>query len=103
LREISQHHVEPKSDEQGIECRRADDEVEDEALQRVADAEHHHHRDRQCGEGIDMRADEEEIYAIAAQHDKRAMRQIDNVEDAPDESHAEPHQPIEAAQQHAVQ
>ena len=46
---------------------------------------------------------EQIIHSIAAQHDERAMRKIDDVEHAPDERHAKRHQAIQAAQQNSVQ
>ena len=59
-------------------------------------------RDRQRQERIDASDREQIIDGIAAQHDESAMREIDDVEHAPDQRHAERHQAIETAQQDAV-
>src|SRR6185437_2739860 len=102
LGEIGQDDLQPEGDQQRVEQSRADDEIEHEALQPIAEHEHHRHGDRQRGERIDSQAGEKEIDAIAAQHDERAMRKIDDVEHAPNQRHAERHEAIETAQEHAV-
>ena len=85
-----------------VELRRSDDQVEQEHLQQIAEHEEQQHRDRQCRERIDPGLRIEVVERVAAQHDERAVRQIDDLEDAPDEAHAEPHQAVEAAEQDPV-
>jgi hypothetical protein len=85
-----------------VQERRADDQVEDEPLQQVAEREHRHHGDRQRRERIDAAEREEVIHGIAAEHDEGAVGKIDDVEHAPDEGHAEGHQSVEAAEQYPV-
>ena len=53
-------------------------------------------------ERVKMQVGEQEIGRIAAEHDERAMRQIDDIEHAPDQRHAERHDPVQPALQHAV-
>ena len=45
---------------------------------------------------------EQVVDHIAAKHDQRAVGQVDDVEHAPDQRHAERHEAVEPAQQHAV-
>ena len=40
---------------------------------------------------------------VAAEHDESAMREIDDVEHAPDQRHAERHEAVETAEQDAVE
>ena len=53
LREIGDDDAQAEGDQKRVEHRRADDQVEDEALQEVAEHEHHERGDRQRGEGVD--------------------------------------------------
>ena len=82
--------------------RRADDQVQDQKLQQIAEGEHDSHGDGQSQERIDAKLAEQEIDGIAAQHDEGAMGEIDDVEHAPDQRHAERHQAIEPAEQDSV-
>ena len=71
-------------------------------LQQIAEGEHDSHGDGQRQEGIDAQLGEQEIDGIAAQHDEGAMGEIDDVEHAPDQRHAERHQAVEPAEQDPV-
>ena len=68
----------------------------------IADREQHDRRDRQCGERVDVRAGEQEIRHVGAQHDERAMRQVDDIEHAPDQGEPQRHQRVEPAQENAA-
>src|SRR5437764_10664672 len=102
LREIDEDDVETEGDEQGVELRRADDEVQEEALEEVTEEEEQHHRDRQRREGIDAALRIEIINGVSAEHDERAVGEVDDVEDTPDEAHPVGHQAVEAPEQDPV-
>ena len=103
LRQIGQHDVEAEGEQQRVQQRRAHDEIEQTAL-------HDDSRRGTCASiaigsatnGSMPAQREQEIDDIAAQHDEGAMGEIDDVEHAPYQRHAERHQPVEAAQQDAV-
>ena len=102
LREQRQHDVDAERDQQRVEHRRADHEVEQVALDDVAEHEQRQHGERQRGERVEPEAREQVIADIGAQHDEGAVRDVDDVEDAPHEREAERHQRVQAAEQHAV-
>ncbi len=96
------HHLEPEGDEQRVEHRRAHDEIQQPALQAVAEHEKHDGRNRQSEERIDVRGFVEVPRNIGAQHDERAVREVHDVEHPPNQRQAQCHHGIQPAQQDAV-
>ena len=58
---------------------------------------------QQTQERIDMGTGEQVVDQVPAQHDQRAMRQVDDVEHAPDQRHAECHEAIQAPEQNSIE
>src|SRR5438046_4530257 len=95
------HQVDAERQQEGEEERCPDHPVDDTALQRVADHEKRQRVDRKAQEWIDVKAGEEHPGDVRADDHQGAMRQIDDVEDAPDEAEPQRHRDIDSAEQEA--
>ena len=70
-------------------------------MQRVSNDEERDRVERQAEEWVDMQAGKKGPGDVRADHDERPMGQVDDIENAPDQTEAEGDRHIDAAQQQA--
>ena len=91
-----------EGDEQRRQDIRPQGEVEQAALERVADGEHQRHDDRQRDQRMHANAGDDGEAEEARQHDQVAMGDVDQPHDAEDERQAGGEQRVEPADQDAL-
>jgi hypothetical protein len=84
LCEVCDDDLKSEGNQQRVEHRRTHDQVQQPALDNIAENEHGHGDDRKPEERIDTEAGEQVPGEIAAQHDEGAVRQIHDVQHTPD-------------------
>jgi len=99
---IVHHQFEPKGEDQRHQHRLSNDTIDDEELGHVAERAERNRRCDDRDEGMNAQQIVGEQRDIGAQHDERAVQQIDDAEHAPDEREAGRDACIEAAENEAV-
>ncbi len=95
------HEVDAERQQEGEEERRPDHAVDHASLERVTDDEECDRIDRQAQEWVDVQAGEEIPRDVRADDYQRAMRQVHDVEDAPDQTEPEGDGDVNAPKQEA--
>ena len=103
---LQQHVLDDDREAEGHQQRRQDvpaqRQVEDAALQRVADPRHHRHDDDQADERMHAGAVEHGETEEGGEHDQVAVRDVDQPHHAEDQREPGREQRVEPAQQHAL-
>ncbi len=100
---VSRQELEAERDDERHEHWRADHPVEDAGLQSGAEQANQQRDRRQRDERMPAEEMERHPRQVAAEDDQRAVQQIDDVEDAPDQRKACCYAGVEPAQQQAVE
>src|SRR6202022_2290748 len=95
------HEGDSEGQQEGEEEWRPDHPVDDAPLQRITDHEKGDSVDRQTQKRVDVQAREEVPGDVGADDHQGAMRQVDDVEDAPDETEPEGDGDVYPTQQEA--
>ena len=102
-RDVLHHDGQSERDEQDVLVPAVARPADHESLQRVAQREHGAHHDGQGEERIDAEPGEQEVDAVQRDHQRRAVREVDDVQDPVDEGQPERDQRIDGALGQAVQ
>ena len=102
LNDVGDQQIQPEGEHERHQEGRTDDAVDGDVLHDPPNDEQDKHRDQHARKGVNMRLLIDDQGDVGADDDKRAVRQIDNVHDAPDEGEAQGHGGVKAAQKEPV-
>ena len=102
-RKIVDDDREPKRHQQDVLVAAVAGRLDDEALQHVAECEEGRHQHEDGDVGIDAAESVEKERRIQRQHQKTAMREIDDVQNTVDQGQAERDEGVNRPHRHAVQ
>jgi hypothetical protein len=99
---VVQNEIESERERQRDEHGRCDDMVDDAGLQRMPERVEHAARDRDRDEGVNAQVNVGEVGDVRAQHDERAVQDIDDVEDTPHQRKAHGDARVEPAEDQTI-
>ena len=102
-RQVLQHDRDAERHEQDVLVVAVAGAADHAALQRVAEREHRRHHDRQRQVRVDAEETLQAVDAVQRHHQRRAVREVDDVQHAVDQRQAERHQRVDRAGGDAVE